>query len=154
MKKLPLMLMLFLSQLLILAACSPNNSPTGSSTGSPTPSFAELRGQWVVINYWAKWCKPCIKEIPELNELDQRYPQVTVLGVNYDGETGQELAAQVANLGVEFAMLTEDPAVALGLPRPVVLPTTVILDPTGKVSQTLIGPQTMASLAGATHQRP
>ena len=148
MKKLPLVL--FLSQLLILAACNPNNNPTDISA----PSFAELRGQWVVINYWAKWCKPCIKEIPELNELDQHYPQVTVLGVNYDGATGEDLAAQVANLGVEFAMLAEDPAVALGLPRPVVLPTTVILDPTGQVSQTLIGPQTMASLARATHQSP
>ncbi|MBE9537671.1 MAG: TlpA family protein disulfide reductase [Proteobacteria bacterium] len=137
---------LFLS----LVSCTGDNNSKNNST----PSIAELRGQWVVINYWAKWCKPCIKEIPELNELDQHYPQVTVLGVNYDGATGEELATQLASLGVEFAMLQEDPAASLGLPRPVVLPTTIILDPNGQVSQSLIGPQTMASLARATHQSP
>jgi len=141
---------LVLIQIPLLGACSPNTSPVDNPKAQP--SLAELQGQWVVINYWAKWCKPCIKEIPELNELDQQYSQVTVLGVNYDGATGEELAAQIENLGIEFAMLTEDPAASLGLPRPVVLPTTIILDRAGQVSQTLIGPQTMASLALATKQ--
>ena len=59
------------------------------SGDSPTASLEELRGQWVVINYWAQWCKPCIEEIPELNALDQKYEQVTVLGVNYDGAIGE-----------------------------------------------------------------
>lgn len=144
--------LLLLTQILVLAACGVDNDPEDGRTG--TPGIADLRGQWVVINYWAKWCKPCIKEIPELNELDQHYPQVTVLGVNYDGATGEELATQLDSLGVEFAMLAEDPAAGLGLPRPVVLPTTIILDPAGKVSQTLVGPQTMASLARATKQSP
>ena len=137
---------LFLS----LASCTADNKPENSAT----PSIAELRGQWVVINYWAKWCKPCIKEIPELNELDRHYSQVTVLGVNYDGATGEELTTQLASLGVKFAMLEEDPAASLGLPRPVVLPTTIIIDPSGQISQTLIGPQTMQSLAAATKQAP
>lgn len=144
--------MALLTQILLLPACGQNN---GTADHPPSnTSIADLRGQWVVINYWAKWCKPCIKEIPELNELDQHYSQVTVLGVNYDGVIEEELASQVELLGVEFTMLTEDPAAGLGLPRPVVLPTTIILDPTGQVSQTLIGPQTMASLARATKQLP
>jgi len=151
MKKIFLALLL-VTQILVLAACSQDNGP-GDRTVSSS-SIANLRGQWVVINYWAKWCKPCIKEIPELNELDQHYSQVTVLGVNYDGATGEELATQLELLGVEFSMLTEDPAVGLGLPRPVVLPTTIILNPDGEVSQTLIGPQTKASLALATEQSP
>jgi thiol-disulfide isomerase/thioredoxin len=136
--------------LLTLVACGSNNAPPENSA----PTLSSLRGQWVVINYWAKWCKPCIKEIPELNELDRKYSQITVLGVNYDGATGEELATQLTDLGVEFAMLAEDPAADLNLPRPVVLPTTIILDPEGNVSQTLIGPQTMASLARATRQLP
>jgi len=143
---------ILLIQILILAACGQGSAPEGHSAS--TSGIADLRGQWVVINYWAKWCKPCIKEIPELNELDQHYSQVTVLGVNYDGATGEELATQLELLGVEFSMLTEDPAVGLGLPRPVVLPTTIILNPDGEVSQTLIGPQTKASLALATEQSP
>ena len=135
--------------LLLVAACSSGDDPSENSG----PKIAELRGQWLVVNYWAKWCKPCIKEIPELNELDQHYSQVTVLGVNYDGASGEELATQLADLGVEFAMLLQDPAPGLNLPRPVVLPTTIIIDPAGNVSQTLIGPQTLASMAQATEQQ-
>ena len=143
-----LLAILFLVPTLLLPGCSQDSS----APNKPSATISELRGQWIVINYWAKWCKPCIKEIPELNELDKHYSQVTVLGVNYDGATGEELAAQLEKLGVEFAMLVQDPASSLNLPRPVVLPTTIILDPSGKLSQTLIGPQTTASLALATQQ--
>ncbi len=137
---------LLLASVLLLAGCD---------NAARAPSVAqldELRGQWVVINYWAKWCTPCIKEIPELNQLDQRYPQVTVVGVNYDGATGEVLTTQIQALGIEFASLPQDPAPALGAPRPLVLPTTIILNPQGQISATLVGPQTLASLAQATGQ--
>ncbi len=110
------------------------------------------QGQWVVVNYWADWCKPCIHEIPELNALDQQYPGITVLGVNYDGLTGPELAEQVTKLGIAFPNLTDDPSATLGIERPMVLPTTVIVDPEGATHQVLIGPQTRESLGAATGQ--
>ena len=112
-------------------------------------SLEELRGQWVVINYWAQWCKPCIEEIPELNALDQKYEQVTVLGVNYDGAIGEALAQQQTRLGLAFASLEADPSAQLGIPRPIVLPTTLILDPDGQLAASLVGPQTIESLERA-----
>ena len=137
---------LLLALALTLSACGASRDSTSE------PALDKLKGQWVVINYWAQWCKPCIKEIPELNTLDQKYPQVTVLGVNYDGATGEDLAVQRAKFGIEFTALTTDPASQLGTPRPVVLPTTLILDPTGQLSATLVGPQTLASLVQAIEQ--
>jgi thiol-disulfide isomerase/thioredoxin len=119
------------------------------SGDSPTASLEELRGQWVVINYWAQWCKPCIEEIPELNTLDQKYEQVTVLGVNYDGAIGEALAQQQTRLGLAFASLEADPSAQLGIPRPIVLPTTLILDPDGQLAASLVGPQTIESLERA-----
>ena len=77
---------------------------------------------------------------------------VTVVGVNYDGTSGEELELQRQKLGVQFASLEADPAAELGIPRPVVLPTTLILDPTGRLVATLVGPQTLSSLAQATQQ--
>jgi thiol-disulfide isomerase/thioredoxin len=135
-----------LTALLSLLACTEN---TGTSL---PPRLEALRGQWVVINYWASWCTPCIKEIPELNALDEQYSQVTVLGVNYDGASGAELELQRQQLGVTFASLEADPAAQLGTPRPVVLPTTLILDPTGQLVTTLVGPQTLESLVKVTGQ--
>ena len=138
----------YLALTLALTACG-----GGSGTADPM-NLDQLRGQWVVINYWAQWCKPCIKEIPELNKLNQQYRQVTVLGVNYDGATGQELDLQLEKLGIAFTTLPGDPARQLGVPRPVVLPTTLILDPQGQLHATLVGPQTLESLAQATGQAP
>ena len=137
-----------LTLILALAACD-----GGGGTAGPV-DLDQLRGQWVVINYWAQWCKPCIREIPELNNLNRQYRQVTVLGVNYDGATGQELELQLEKLGIEFATLPADPARQLGAPRPVVLPTTLILDQQGQLHATLVGPQTLESLAQATGQAP
>ena len=126
-------LVVALSLVLLLGGCS------------KTPLEA-ARGQWVLVNYWAIWCKPCIQEIPELNELDHSRSNVTVLGVNYDNLAGDELQSQLDELGVEFATLPEDPAAQLGVARPQVLPTTFILDPEGNLVSTLVGPQTLDSL--------
>ncbi len=135
--------LLCLGVLLSLLACSRQEVPA--------PALDDLRGQWVVINYWAPWCKPCIEEIPQLNALDAQYSQVTVLGVNYDGASGAELEQQRQTLGVAFASVV-DPAAQLGISRPVVLPTTLILDPQGQLVATLVGPQTLESLAKTTKQ--
>ena len=126
----------------LLVACGPSPDAQG-------PSLEAHRGQWILVNYWAKWCKPCIKEIPELNALDQGREDVTVLGVNYDGLAGDALAAQLDELKVEFATLAADPAAQLGTQRPVVLPTTFILNPDGTLVSTLVGPQTLETLEQA-----
>jgi len=136
---------LALALVLALSGCGPGQAP---QQGLP---LEQLRGQWVVINYWAIWCKPCIKEIPELNALD-KLPGVTVLGVNYDGVAAQEREQQIQQLGIAFDVLATDPATELGINRPAVLPTTLILDPAGELLDTLVGPQTFESLAQATGQ--
>lgn len=115
-------------------------------------SVADYNGRWLVVNYWAEWCKPCIKEIPELNALDAKYPQVAVVGVNFDGETGDVLRQQIDRLGIAFPVLGEEPSAALGVPLPSVLPATFIFDPDGKLAHSLVGPQTLESLAAATGQ--
>jgi thiol-disulfide isomerase/thioredoxin len=142
MKKICLLALIF-----VLNGCADSTPPTNEY------SVDKYLGQWVVINYWAKWCKPCIEEIPELNAFDQTYPNVVVLGVNYDGATGEELAQQLQQLQVKFPTLSRDPYADLNMPRPAVLPTTLIIDPEGKLSHTLLGPQTLATLAAATKQQ-
>ncbi len=139
-------MMRFFSYLLLGLALSACNQSSSLTRPLDLPS---LKGQWVLINYWAQWCSPCIKEIPELNRFDAERPDVTVLGVNYDGALGEELQTQLDKFGAAFPTLSPDPGPQLGIPRPSVLPTTVIIDPQGNVVQTLVGPQTGDSLAAA-----
>lgn len=108
---------------------------------SPLPG----EGHWRLVNYWAIWCVPCREEIPELNALNRDTPLV-VLSVNYDNSKGEALFAQVRELGIEFPVLEQDPGPSLGLERPRVLPTTLLVDPKGAVTDTLVGPQTQETL--------
>jgi thiol-disulfide isomerase/thioredoxin len=120
---------------------------------SCTLDSADLQSdQWNVINYWAIWCKPCREEIPELNRLDQE-ADITVVGVNFDGKQGAGLAADVADLDIQFRVIA-DPADTLGISRPTVLPTTLVVSPEGEVIATLVGPQTASSIATHIRRQP
>jgi thiol-disulfide isomerase/thioredoxin len=131
-----------------LAACS------SGQESAPDAPFEAHRGQWVLVNYWAQWCKPCIEEIPELNRVHEEHPDITVFGVNYDGLTGEALGEQESRLGIRFKTLTDDPSAALGIRRPAVLPTTLVINPEGALVQTLLGPQNEQSLLAATQSQP
>ena len=67
---------------------------------APDP-LAQTRGEWLLINYWAEWCKPCIEEIPELNEFARlNAMRARVLMVNFDGASGEALREQAQRLGL------------------------------------------------------
>jgi len=104
-----------------------------------------LRGQWVLVNYWAEWCKPCLEEIPELNELDKA-PDITVLAVNFDGVRGDALVELGERMGIEFTMLADDPGPGFGWKLPVALPATFLVNPGGDLVETRFGPQTEEEL--------
>ena len=106
-------------------------------------AFDRWDGRWLIVNYWAEWCAPCRKEIPELNLLhaERSGTDVVVLGVNYDGLRGDKLAGLVKEMGIEFPVLVDDPRLRWGADLPAVLPTTLIIDPEGQLSNVLVGPQ-------------
>jgi len=121
-----------------------------SCIGCTSDASITQSGRWKVVNFWAIWCKPCREEIPELRRLDER-EDVSVLGVNFDGKQGNDLATDVASLGITFQNI-EDPSEVLGVPRPTVLPTTLVITPSGELVATLIGPQTIESLEAVIRQ--
>jgi len=106
---------------------------------------SELEGQWVFVNYWAEWCKPCYEEIPELNALDQR-DGVRVLGVNFDQVEGQPLRTLMEDMGIEFTVVTDDPQAHYGWEHPVSLPATFVINPEGDVVEARFGEQTEEEL--------
>jgi thiol-disulfide isomerase/thioredoxin len=127
-----------------LAACSKPDFNTVSGSGG---SFAQ--GKWLIINYWATWCGPCRDEIPDLNEFMLKRTDLKIYGVNYDNLSGEALNAAIAEMGIEFDSMLADPAPQLNIPRPRVLPTTLLIDPEGNLKATLVGPQTAGTLSAA-----
>ena len=131
----------------MLAACG---EPDYNTLDGRTGQFEDWRGRWVLINYWAEWCKPCIEEIPELNHFHESdAARAQVFGVNFDGGPVERQLQQARQLDIQFPVLRDDPAVALGWERPEALPTTVVIDPEGRLRAQLRGPQTLADLRAA-----
>jgi thiol-disulfide isomerase/thioredoxin len=108
----------------------------------------QLEGQWLIINYWAEWCKPCRTEIPELNRLNDglRGQGAQVVGVNFDALQGESLEKAARAFDIRFTVLAQDPAQRLGLPSNDVLPVTYIVDAGGMLRERLVGEQTAAGL--------
>ena len=110
----------------------------------------DLKGKWILINYWADWCPPCIKEIPELNKLNSQFgDQVSVFLFNFDRLEGNELKKQLLKIKAEIPSLISDPQLIYNYDVPDALPVTFVIDKDGKLSMTLKGPQTLEEMKEA-----
>ena len=146
---------LFLTALVCVALSACGGKPDYQTTTGASGQFRDLQGRWLLINYWAEWCKPCLAELPELNRFNHEFAsKAAVFAVNFDGVQGEQLQQQVARLGIEIPVLNEDPSAKLGFKRPEVLPTTYVFSPDGKLQQILQGEQTFATLAAAIQPAP
>ena len=95
------------------------------------------------LNYWADWCPPCIKEIPELNNLQSNFSDdLKVFLINFDMLEGEELKQQLEKFNVQVDSLLTDPSIIYDWVIPENLPVTFIVNRKGELELTLVGPQT------------
>ena len=105
--------------------------------------LSDLKGKWIIFNYWADWCPPCIKEIPELNNLQKNYSnKLKVFLINFDMLEGEELNQQLKKFNVKVDSLLSDPSTIYKWVIPENLPVTFIINKNGDLEHTLVGPQT------------
>jgi len=136
-------------------------------SGTPAPTFrlaslgggdvdlGALRGRIVVVNFWATWCPPCVDEMPSLEKLHRALgPEgLVILGVSVD-EDEAALRAFVARTGVTFPVL-RDPGgrVAAHAYRTTGWPETFVIDPSGRLRESFVGPAEWATPAAVDHFR-
>ena len=133
---------------LLLTTCS-QEPDAHDSNGHPI-RLSDYRGKWVMINYWALWCKPCLTEIPALNTLYRHHSdKVMVLGVSYDHLPNRKIRAIAKKLKVTYPLLASFPLEKLGTNNISVLPITFVLNPKGLVAEVLKGPQNESDLMRA-----
>ena len=119
-----------------------------SQGGFLSPS--DLENKIIVLNIWADWCPPCIKEMPYFNKLD-KHPEITVLGFHFDQFDlldEAELLTLIEKLDMNFANLKTDPRDIWGIEIPGHVPTIMIIKD-NEVVKTMITPQTYESLLEA-----
>ncbi len=123
------------------------------TAGNPQ-RLADLKGKWVVVNFWATWCAPCVKEIPDIAAFAKAQgDKVRVLGVALDwDETGmreadeKKVKAFAKKVGLSYPLVLGDAASEKFFGRLKGLPTTIIYDPSGKVAYRKTGTVTQEVL--------
>ena len=105
---------------------------TFSDAAGKAVSIAGFRGRPVLLNLWASWCAPCVKELPMLEAID-RAGGVRVIAVSQDSGPQASVKAFLAKLKVAGLGAYHDPAMSLsGALGAQVLPTSVLYDAQGK----------------------
>jgi len=148
---------------------SPTNPAPASAPGAATPvaapvaatrpalrvatidgktfDLAEQRGKWTVVNFWATWCGPCLKEMPELSALDAMREHIVVVGLAYEDTTAEEMQAFLKQRPVVYPVALVDvyaPPEDFETPRG--LPMTYLITPDGAVAKKYTGPVTATQI--------
>jgi thiol-disulfide isomerase/thioredoxin len=112
-----------------------------------TFDLASYRGKWVVVNFWATWCAPCLKEIPDFNAFTKKHSNVQFIGLAYEEIERQDMQAFLKKVPIDYPIAILDvynPPKDFDTPRG--LPMTVLLKPDGSVAEKFLGPVTSEQL--------
>lgn len=101
-------------------------------------------GKWIVVNYWATWCPPCLSEIPELIDFHDTHKDkdAVVLGVNFEDISAVELKEFTQDYFINYPVLREKPAAKGVLGSISGLPTSYLISPQGEIVAVQTGPVT------------
>ena len=167
----PLAIILFLSMLALPASGQTGQSSQSAAnanansasaffnfaatdTNDKNADLAHLRGKPLVVNFWARWCAPCRKELPDLVEMDARYRArgIIIVGVAIEEPRMRDKVREFAkSYGVDYRIVLAgtSPGVelmnALGNDKSA-LPFTVVIDRSGKVQARKLGAMTKAEM--------
>jgi thiol-disulfide isomerase/thioredoxin len=103
---------------------------------------ASLTGKVVIVNFWATWCKPCLKEIPDLSKISEKYKTkgVVVLGVlASDNPDNATLLNFQSDNEMTFPTVRATSDILVAYDYPGSLPTTFIYDRAGRQTHTHVG---------------
>ena len=125
-------LVLFTAAVTATTAQAPAPDFTLKSNSGENIRLSELRGEVVLINFWASWCGPCRQEMPILSELHDKYKAMgfTVLGVNVE-ENSSAARKLLKDMPVSFPVLFDNDSSVSKQYDVAAMPSTVLVDRNG-----------------------
>ena len=126
---------------------------TGELLDGTPWDIASTRGKVLVLNVWGSWCAPCVAEAPELQktweELQADKAPVQFLGIDFREDPARG-AAFAKKAGITYPSLSDESGVTLLAlqGKAPTTPTTLVLDPGGRIAARVNGPATASTLRG------
>jgi thiol-disulfide isomerase/thioredoxin len=140
-------LLLSLMLLAMLPLSAVQAAPLFTDINGEPLNLNDYRGKWVVVNYWATWCPPCLEEIPELVHFHETHKDndAVVVGFNMEEKPPKVLSQFVEENMMTYPVvpMTDDMTLFGNIPG---LPTTYLLDPSGKPVAMQVGQVTTEML--------
>ncbi|MEN1934122.1 redoxin domain-containing protein [Paenibacillus sp. 102] len=114
--------------------------------------LSDLKGKKVILNFWATWCGPCQKEMPDMEAFYKKHKDdVEILAVNYtvsEGANGEEKVKKFAEeKGVTFPILLDKDINVTTTYKVITIPTSYFVDTKGVIQDKFIGPMTQKEMA-------
>ena len=123
-----------------------------TDTNGKTHSLSGYKGKWVLVNYWATWCPPCLEEIPDLISLhENKKNNLVVIGIALDYKTPKQVTDFTEGLLVTYPIVLGGPKIVSQIGPVQGLPTTYLFDPQGKMVAQQVGAITREAVESYIH---
>ena len=102
--------------------------------------FSEHKGKWILVNYWATYCPPCLAEIPDIDRFaEDNKKNFVALGIDAGSSSPAEIDAFKKKLNIHYPLITGQESALLAFGIVEAIPTSYIISPKGEIIDKYVG---------------
>ena len=119
-----------------------------TDTKGQPQSLDAYKGKWVLVNFWATWCPPCLQEIPDLISLQTKYSKtkLAIIGVAMDYNDAKQVTDFANSLHINYPIVLGNDQIAAQVGEIQGLPTSYLYNPAGKIVAYQVGALSKAAV--------